>query len=192
MIHFGLEIYSLWTLRGSASTIASICPLAGQATMQDIHPAHKLSLSAILPALLVFLSSLTRVACHHRLGKMFTWETSLLKDHKLITGRPYRFVRHPSYTSLICSNIGYIWFLSTPGTFGWECFIGSGFLSSSLNANNVFGALYRTGYMIIYVDTAIFVVRISFAEDGMLKREFGKEWEEWAGRVRWNVIPYVF
>jgi len=122
---------------------------------------------------------------------MFTWETSILKDHKLITGGPYRFVRHPSYTSLVCIAAGYLWFLSTPGTFGWECFIGSSLLSPSLNAKNAFGVLYRIGYIILYVDTDVFLIRRSFAEDEMLKREFGKEWEEWARKVRWNVIPYV-
>jgi len=191
MIHFGLEIFSLWTLRGSSPAIANICPLADQVTMQDIYPAQKLSLSATLSVFLVLLSSLTRSACHRNLGKMFTWETSILQDHKLITSGPYRFVRHPSYTSLACINIGYIWFLSTPGTVGWECFIGSSLLSFSFNAKNAFGVLYRIGYIVLYGDTAVFLVRRSFTEDGMLKREFGKEWEEWAGRVRWNVIPYV-
>ena len=29
-------------------------------------------------------------------------------------------------------------------------------------------------------------------EDEMLRREFGREWEEWAGEVRWKLIPWVY
>jgi protein-S-isoprenylcysteine O-methyltransferase Ste14 len=29
-------------------------------------------------------------------------------------------------------------------------------------------------------------------EDELLKETFGGEWEKWAGRVRWKLIPYVY
>jgi len=191
LAHFGLEIYSLWSNKGPSSTITNICPLADQVTVQNIHPAHKLALPSVFPLLLILISSITRSACHRQLGRMFTWETSILDGHKLITSGPYRFVRHPSYTSLLCIATGYIWFISTPGTFAWECFMKSPVLSSSFTTKNAFGMLYRIGYIILYGDSLIFLIRRSFTEDEMLKREFGKEWEEWARNVRWNVIPYV-
>jgi protein-S-isoprenylcysteine O-methyltransferase Ste14 len=134
---------------------------------------------------------LVREICHLQLGKMFTWETSILKDHRLITSGPYRFVRHPAYTGMICLSIGYFWFLNAPGTFAKECFIGSTFLPGTLNARSTLGVLYRFLYFTLYADASVFGVRRSFTEDKLLKQKFGKEWDDWAKRVRWNVLPYV-
>jgi protein-S-isoprenylcysteine O-methyltransferase Ste14 len=29
-------------------------------------------------------------------------------------------------------------------------------------------------------------------EDEVLKKSFGKEWDEWASRVRWRIMPGVY
>ena len=86
--------------------------------------------------------------------------------------------------------IGYLGFLNTPGTFAKECMIRTG-APTSLPSFNTIGMIYALCYLVFNVDTAVFLVRRSFAEDSMLKQEFGKEWDEWARNVRWNVIPYV-
>jgi len=41
------------------------------------------------------------------------------------------------------------------------------------------------------LDVVAFLMRRSFVEDRILKKEFGKEWDEWANSVRYNVIPFV-
>jgi protein-S-isoprenylcysteine O-methyltransferase Ste14 len=125
---------------------------------------------------------------------MFTWESSILKDHKLITSGPYSIVRHPAYLGLLSVSVGYVWFLWTSGTFGRECFIGgtAGFPPTlMINERNALGLIYAIGMMSHFADTDIFLVRRSFEEDQMLKGKFGKEWEEWARNVRYNVIPFV-
>lgn len=49
---------------------------------------------------LALLGTLIRVSAFSRLGHMFTYEMSVLKDHKLITDGPYAWVRHPAYTGV--------------------------------------------------------------------------------------------
>ena len=44
--------------------------------------------------------------CRHYLGKYWTAETNLARDHQIIDTGPYRFVRHPIYTFAILMYIG--------------------------------------------------------------------------------------
>jgi len=62
------------------------------------------------------LGDLLRISCHHQLGKMFTWGTSILGDHKVDTTGPYQIMRHPGYISFAIVVVGYACFLYTPGT----------------------------------------------------------------------------
>jgi len=190
--HLLAEIYGLWaTAKQPAFGLSPICPLAaGSNAPAGIYPTHQLSPQNILALSLIIFGGLTRGSCHRRLGNMFTWETSILKSHKLITNGPYRFVRHPAYTGLICVSIGYISFLLSPGTLGRECFIG-GASPPQINERSFAGILYTLWMIVHYTDTNIFLVRRSFEEDTLLKREFGKDWDQWARSVRWNVIPFI-
>jgi len=188
--HMVSEIYALWaTTRHQA--LDSVCPMNSTA-ISTPYPAHRIPLPALPPLLLIIFGGFLRMVCHRQLGKMFTWETSIIKDHKLIVNGPYRFVRHPSYTGMVSLCIGYFWFLNVPETFAKECFFGSGLLPADLSlTKNSLGMLYASGYFLLYLDSCVFVVRRSFTEDAMLKQKFGKEWNDWAGRVPWNVLPYV-
>ncbi len=40
------------------------------------------------------------------LGRLFTVDVAIAKDHRLIDTGPYRYIRHPSYTGLLLSYIG--------------------------------------------------------------------------------------
>jgi protein-S-isoprenylcysteine O-methyltransferase Ste14 len=40
------------------------------------------------------------------LGASFTFDVRVASDQRVVTGGPYRFLRHPSYTGLIVSYIG--------------------------------------------------------------------------------------
>lgn len=196
--HMALEVYALWAtseiplisrLPGLPG-VTNICPLKGSSGIPRIYPDGKLPLLTIAPLGLIVLGGLLRINCHRQLGKMFTWDTSIVKDHKLVTSGPYKIVRHPSYTGFTMLVVGYAWFLYAPGTFMRECLIGSNF-PPTLTTQSALGVSYTLCWGVFYADATVFVMRRSFAEDRMLKREFGKEWEEWAKQVRWNIIPYV-
>jgi len=194
--HLLVEIYGLWAKSGqaplnlSAAGINNICPLGGSATVKSIYPNQQLPPSALLSLGLIIFGGITRASCHRRLGSMFTWEASILKTHKLITSGPYQFVRHPSYTGLASVALGYTCFLWTEGTVARECFIGSAF-PPAFNSNSAFGIIYALYIMTHYIDVVVFLFRRSFVEDKMLKKEFGKDWDEWARNVPYNVIPYI-
>jgi protein-S-isoprenylcysteine O-methyltransferase len=40
------------------------------------------------------------------LGRFFTVNVAISKDHRLIDTGPYRFIRHPSYTGAIMAFVG--------------------------------------------------------------------------------------
>jgi protein-S-isoprenylcysteine O-methyltransferase Ste14 len=47
------------------------------------------------------------------LSRQWRIDAGLSADHELITSGPYRFVRHPIYTSILCTLLG-TGFLITP------------------------------------------------------------------------------
>jgi len=197
MVHFAFELYALWATSDSLlpldlrkAAIAPICPLNDPSTVQRIHPSHNSTIRLLGPMGLIALGSLIRITCHRHLGRMFTWETSILKGHRLITNGPYGIVRHPAYTGYFFVIIGYLWLLCMPGTFSRVCLIGSS-TPPSFTARSAVGISYTLCWALLYADTIVYLVRRSFVEDAMLKREFGQEWDEWANRVRWNVFPYI-
>ncbi len=59
------------------------------------------------------LASLLSWTGARALGRQWRIDAGLSADHELITSGPYRFVRHPIYTSLLCVLLG-TGFLFTP------------------------------------------------------------------------------
>src|SRR5216683_2747281 len=72
------------------------------------------------------LASLLSWTGARALGRQWRIDAGLSADHELITSGPYRFVRHPIYTSMLCIVLG-TGFLITP----WWLFLPSSCSSSS-------------------------------------------------------------
>ncbi|GJE94452.1 isoprenylcysteine carboxylmethyltransferase family protein [Phanerochaete sordida] len=123
-----------------------------------------------------------RLACYRTMGRLFTWELSVKKDHTLVTSGPYAVVRHPSYTGNVLIGIGAILCHFGPGSWyaecvGWETWGG-----------RAFAALWGAWMLAI---PAMLCSRVS-AEDEILHEEFGFEWEQYAKRTPYRLIPYVY
>jgi len=58
-------------------------------------------LLSIIGAFMVTVGGLIRLECYRRLGRMFTFEMSIRKEHILVTSGPYGVVRHPGYTGAL-------------------------------------------------------------------------------------------
>jgi protein-S-isoprenylcysteine O-methyltransferase Ste14 len=58
--------------------------------------------------LLFFAGSILRLAAVFVLGRRFSGLVAIQPDHQLKTDGLYRYIRHPSYTGLIASMIGYV------------------------------------------------------------------------------------
>ena len=61
-------------------------------------PPWRLALSVVFFALASVLSWTARAA----LGRQWRFDAGLISEHELITSGPYRLIRHPIYTSMLC------------------------------------------------------------------------------------------
>lgn len=120
-------------------------------------PVWRLSLAIVFLLLADVLSwTATRV-----LGKQWRVDAGLNAEHELITAGPYRIVRHPIYTSVLCL----LW--------------GSGFILLPL-------PLVLIATILALIGTEIRV----HVEDGLLATRFGKQFDQYKRRV-FAYIPFV-
>ena len=136
----------------------------------------------VLGCLATAASGALRLACYKTLGSLFTFELTLRSDHRLVTGGPYAFVRHPSYSGVVLGVLGTLLVHFGPGSWWAE----AGWL----------GTLAGRVYAICWCAMEAYVLSSIMAraptEDALLKKQFGAEWDEWAARVPYRVIPGVF
>ena len=123
--------------------------------------------------------SALRFAAFRTLGKFFTYQLSILPDHKLVTYGLYSYVRHPSYTAVPFVFVGVLLTVTAPGSVLYD-YLGA---ESTRKLMIVLAlAIARGAYVFL---------RRAEIEDQVLRKEFGKEWEEWAQVVRYRFIPGV-
>ncbi|KAL1757625.1 hypothetical protein FB107DRAFT_208912 [Schizophyllum commune] len=118
--------------------------------------------------------TLLRVHCYRKLDRHFTFELAVQKEQKLVTDGVYGIVRHPSYSAAIVACIGFYMAQLCPGSWLYEYFgvAPTAALGTGLFATMVVGLGKR-------IQT----------EDDMLKNNFGEQWQEWAKRVPYRIIP---
>jgi protein-S-isoprenylcysteine O-methyltransferase Ste14 len=68
---------------------------------------------AALSILLMVSASVLSWTARRALGRQWRVEAGLNEDHELVTSGPYRVVRHPIYTSMLCMLLG-TGFIFTP------------------------------------------------------------------------------
>ncbi len=100
-------------------------------------------------------------AAAHELGKQWRYEAALSDDHQLIQTGPYRWIRHPIYTSM----------------FG---------MLMATGAACTWWALWVAGVVFFIAGTEIRVR----AEDGLLAERFAEKFESYRRRVP-AYIPFV-
>ncbi|KAE9393298.1 hypothetical protein BT96DRAFT_924090 [Gymnopus androsaceus JB14] len=140
--------------------------------------SHKFHAPATTPIFLVgFLLTLcgayVRWSSYRALGPLFTFELSIRDQHKLITTGPYSIVRHPSYTGML---------LFFPGSWIHEC----GWLDL---------LPIKISAVLVTVVQATFILLMPIRlgiEDEMMRKEFGQQWEEWAKKVPYKLVPGIF
>jgi protein-S-isoprenylcysteine O-methyltransferase Ste14 len=175
-----------------AETVILVAQLAPQATPSQL-AMSTLALGGDLPTLsltpmlafgsiLIASGAALRLACYSALGKYFTFEMGIARDHRLVTTGPYSIVRHPSYTGAVLAYLGLLCYYGSPGSWFMECvFKGS-------RAGMVFFTAYIGATSLV---VSGLLSRISKEDEG-LKREFGSEWDAFADRVRWALIPGIY
>jgi protein-S-isoprenylcysteine O-methyltransferase Ste14 len=121
-----------------------------------------------------------RVACYKHLGPNFTFKLTIRDKHTLVTTGPYAIVRHPAYISVMITLLGMTLCELSPGSWWTEAKLFTQPLGKIISVLWVANVLW----------TATLLLRAR-KEDEMLKGAFGKEWEEYARKVRYWYIPGV-
>jgi len=129
------------------------------------------------------LGGLIRLTCYRALGNLFTFELSIRKNHRLITSGPYAIVRHPSYTGLIMTILGYSLCHLSGGSWLREC--------SGLSLDGTVGRVLISMWAAGGVFAISVIAGRTNKEDTMLKNEFS-DWDHWARQVPWKLIPFVY
>jgi protein-S-isoprenylcysteine O-methyltransferase Ste14 len=127
-------------------------------------------------------SGALRLICYKTLGSLFTFELTLRSNHRLVTGGPYSFVRHPSYTGVVLGVLGTLLVHFGPGSW-WAR---SGWLGSPT------GLLYALCWLAMETYVLSSIVARTPTEDALLRKQFGAEWDAWAAKVPYRIIPGVF
>ncbi|KAH0833430.1 hypothetical protein J3R83DRAFT_12543 [Lanmaoa asiatica] len=171
-----LIIGSLRDAPPSSGTISAALKVLGPAE------ASKLTVPFVLGASLVVASGIIRAQCYRALGPYFTFKQCICKDHKLITTGPYAVVRHPGYLGLLMSIFGSGIMYAEPGSWLQK--------SGMLNVRWV--KVAATVMCLINAASIVTLICRPGEEDRYLSERFGQEWEDWAGRVKYKLVPFVY
>ncbi|KAI8978760.1 hypothetical protein BD414DRAFT_117424 [Trametes punicea] len=139
----------------------------------------RITATFLIGTFLCAIGGIIRVLCYRALGRHFTFELSLRRDHKLVTDGPYAVVRHPSYTALIMVTIGTL-----------LCLTGSGsWLAESGIMRTLVGRLLVAAWAAEVAWIPIVMILRVGTEDEILRKEFKDEWEAWSKRTPYRLIP---
>jgi len=137
------------------------------------------TISFFLAWVVLMAGGLLRAACYRTLGEFFTFRVAVRKDHKLITSGPYAYVRHPAYLGGATFIVALIHALFARGSY--------------LSVCQPVG--WSTEAIVMFIHCFIFLPATftrAVTEDALMKKKFGKEWEEWARNVRYRVCPGIW
>ncbi|KAK0479090.1 hypothetical protein EDD18DRAFT_1312511 [Armillaria luteobubalina] len=135
----------------------------------------------LLGNVLTVVGTAIRLHCYSALGRLFTFELSIRKNHRLIIRGAYAVVRHPSYTGMILTILGAICSQSA-GSWVMECGL----------IDMWYGKVLAVYWLLVAAAViASLLLRVS-VEDQLLHKRFGQEWIEWNTRVPYGLIPGVY
>jgi len=117
---------------------------------------------AVMAVLLFVLGLALRWWAIVTLGRFFTVDVTIEKDHELVERGPFRRLRHPSYSGVLLAFLGF-----------------------ALSLRN-WAALLA----VLLPITAAFIHRINVEEDA-LTRALGAQYREYMGRTR-RLVPFVY
>ena len=130
---------------------------------------------------LVAFGTTLRAMSYRALGSLFTFEVVLKDGHSLITGGPYRYVRHPAYTGAALVVLGSHLLYFGPAGYVTQCEIEN-------TPFRMFVYIWRVGTIF----SVLSLGRRCGVEDSQLREQFGKVWEEYQIDVPYRLLPYIY
>ncbi|MBW3001577.1 isoprenylcysteine carboxylmethyltransferase family protein [Candidatus Woesearchaeota archaeon] len=113
-------------------------------------------------ALLILIGGLIRIYSRKELDRFFSFEVVVQKDHKLIKTGLYKSIRHPMYLGMVFM-----------------------FFGLAIAFSSFYGVL---ALIVFYIPALLY--RIS-AEEGMLIKEFGKQYLDYMEKTK-KIIPKLY
>ncbi|KAH0833862.1 hypothetical protein J3R83DRAFT_11029 [Lanmaoa asiatica] len=128
------------------------------------------------------IGGLGRLWCFRAMGRHFTHQLAVRKDHRLVTTGPYAIIRHPGYLFGQLSALGMSLMIASPGSFTLRC----GWLETTLGrfVIGVWAMQNVLGWVLSYARCQ--------SEDALLREHFREEWDGYSQRVRYRMIPGVY
>ncbi|KIK61768.1 hypothetical protein GYMLUDRAFT_42811 [Collybiopsis luxurians FD-317 M1] len=163
--------------RYSKPTLALLCGESNREEFIETFDAY-----FVLGSFLITVGGTLRWWCYRVLGRLFTFEVSVQKDHKLITTGPYRIIRHPSYTGMLMLCAGVLIWQGGPHSWTRQ----SGVLDS------YGGKAIAIAYIVWSIALMYASIIRTKTEDSILSNEFGDQWKQWADKVPYLLLPYFF
>lgn len=123
-----------------------------------------------------------RLACYRTLGRFFTWELTVKDGHRLVTHGPYAVVRHPSYVGSAMIGVGVVLCYVSPGAWFREC----------VGWDSLLGKVLTGVWAAWTLSIPVMLMARVNKEDAVMKREFGEEWQAYAKRTPYRLIPFIY
>jgi protein-S-isoprenylcysteine O-methyltransferase Ste14 len=150
------SIRVLWRSIGIANTI-------GIASVFFLHlPIGRGPLVPYIGLSVILIGMAFRLFAIWSLGKFFTVDVTIRKDHKIKNDGVYRYMRHPTYSGMLLTFLGF-----------------------GLSLNN-----WASLFIIIIPVTWATLYRINIEEKALLE-QFGKAYEEYIKKTR-RLIPWIY
>jgi protein-S-isoprenylcysteine O-methyltransferase Ste14 len=127
----------------------------------DTSESEQLFYARVIGLIAFAIFSVLQVTAHKNLGDNYSQEIAIVKEHKLVKDKLYRFVRHPQYIGAILSDLGAGIALA-------------GFVIVPL---------------VIFIEAPLFLLRAR-REDQMLENHFEEEWHEYKKKSGF-IIPFI-
>ncbi|RHZ86638.1 hypothetical protein Glove_48g51 [Diversispora epigaea] len=159
-------------------------------TSNDLPKLSKWDNKFIVVSISITIGIILRLWSFKVLDEFFTFDLTIKKDHKLITHGPYRYLIHPAYAASLftCPYIIYVTTQFAPFIKLYEPSLSIPYLTMSFLIST--GHPSSIMFKILTASTIITLSNRMRNEEAMMKKHFGKEWDEFV-KTRWRIIPYL-
>ncbi|KAI0667640.1 hypothetical protein C8Q78DRAFT_1071742 [Trametes maxima] len=128
------------------------------------------------------IGTVLRLVCYRQLGRQFTYNLSIIDEHRLVTHGLYSVVRHPSYTAWILFAIGLVIIQTSLGSWIVE----SGVIRTTT------GLIITGGWLSYNLHIVVMLFPRMRSEDEVLRKQFGDQWRQWAKITPYKLVPGIY
>ncbi len=165
-----------------AEALLIIFPSYHGLSAQAIEATTGITTSFVAGFTMAVIGAVVRLKSYRKLGRSYTFELALLKEHHLVTGGIYSVVRHPGY-------LGGLLFLYGAAI----CQLGRGsYWEASDVGKSLAGYIFGWVYLLCIAQISVAAVIRTRQEDRVLRAEFRAEWDAWASNTRCRLVPFIF